>query len=136
MQIDKSSFRFIQDTGSEYKRIYSRVLWCKQVDLGYGVGYNKLHLNKYNAYFNDQDGIEFQVDSRIARSYAQHYAKILGRIPFIFRKCLKTFQIIKGLFCNFEAYPYFYSPTNLLFCPFNCIFRCLYFEVLIKFLTF
>ena len=94
---DDTSFRFIQDAGSEYKTVFSRVLWCKQADLGYGIGYNRLYLNKYNAYYKDQEGIEFEVDARIARSHAEQYAEILGRIPSILRKCLKTFLIIKGL---------------------------------------
>jgi len=93
---DDTSFRFIQDAGSEYKTVFSRVLWCKQADLGYGIGYNRLYLNKYNAYYKDQEGIEFEVDARIARSHAEQYAEILGRIPSILRKCLKTFLIIKG----------------------------------------
>ena len=94
---DDTSFRFIQDAGSEYKTVFSRVLWCKQADLGYGIGYNRLYLNKYNAYYKDQEGIEFEVDARIARSHAEQFAEILGRIPSILRKCLKTFLIIKGL---------------------------------------
>ena len=65
--------------------------------MGYGIGYNRLYLNKYNAYYKDQEGIEFEVDARIARSHAEQYAEILGRIPSILRKCLKTFLIIKGL---------------------------------------
>ena len=98
---DDTSFRFIQDAGSEYKTVFSRVLWCKQADLGYGIGYNRLYLNKYNAYYKDQEGIEFEVDARIARSHAEQYAEILGRIPSILRKCLKTFLIIKGLVAYF-----------------------------------
>ena len=95
---DGTSFRFIQDAGSEYKTVFSRVLWCKQADLGYGIGYNRLYLNKYNAYYEDQEGVEFEVDARIARHHVEQYAEILGRIPSIFRKCLKTFLLIKGLF--------------------------------------
>lgn len=93
---DETSFRFVQDAGSEYKKIFSRVLWCKGADLGYGVGYNRVYVNKYNAYFKDQGAVEFQTDARIAKRYTQKYAEILGRIPSIFRNCLKVFQIIKG----------------------------------------
>ena len=97
LPIDETSFRFVQDDGSEYKKIFSRVLWCKGADLGYGVGYNRLYVNKYKAYFKDQGAVEFQTDARIAKRYTQKYAEILGRIPSIFRSCLKVFQIIKGL---------------------------------------
>ena len=41
------------------------------------------------------------MDARIARSHAEQYAEILGRIPSILRKCLKTFLIIKGLVAYF-----------------------------------
>ena len=95
---DGSSFRFIKDGGKGNKKIFSRKLWCSGRNFGYGLGYELVYAHLYTAYYTDQLSVEFPVDARIrnAKMNAIKYATILGRIPSVFRRCLKFFSINSG----------------------------------------
>ena len=87
---DPSSFQTLTAKGQGMKSIFSRICVCRTTVNAY----------LFDAKYTDQSPIEIQVDPAIdqatAKAAAERYAKILGRIPSIWRERIAIFTMSPG----------------------------------------
>ena len=87
---DPTSYLKVIDKGRRRMTIFSRIK---------GNYENNVYL--FNARFSDHSGVEFRVDNTIGQSkgrmYASRFAKVLGRIPLVFRTEVSYLDLTPGL---------------------------------------
>ena len=94
----KTSFYFFKDPTS-YKSIRATGRGARQLyDLN--SGWKNVNAYLFKASYNDQPDIEFQVDPEINENNALDastwLAEMYGRVPNVFRDCVKEFSILPG----------------------------------------
>ena len=93
---DPTSFKVLKTTKQRYRHIFD---WNLNDQTGSGWKYVNAYC--YKAYYNDQKFIEFQIDpsigSDVAHETSAWLAEMLGRVPIVFRGCVRTFMIAPGM---------------------------------------
>ena len=88
---DPSSFESLTEKGQGMKNLFSRLCVCRTTVNAY----------LFDATYTDQSPVEIQVDPAIdqetAKKAAERYAKILGRVPALWRKRIAIFTISPGI---------------------------------------
>ena len=88
---DLTSYKNIKNAGQGYREIWDRNL----------NNWKNVNCYLYMASYNDQPDIEFQVDPYIgsygALEASTWLAEAFGRVPKIFRSCVREFWVLPGI---------------------------------------